>query len=154
MRREAQRGLLMFPTQTRNWRIDLTLEGSINSREPVPCCPFSEGLLSGMFYFWTGGSRVFFIATLIFHIWLSLNQDLMWASTLGGKKKSYPLQVTPSDGSTERVTRKWQNGHSLQALNVQDFFKAENNKRLDRTNAKESSLDPTETAFNLSWLFF
>lgn len=148
MRREAQRGLLMSLIQTGNWRIDFTLEGSINNREPVPCCPFWEGLLSGMFYFWTGGSRVFFIATLIFHIWLSLNQDLMWASTLGGKKKkkikSYPLQVTPRDSSTERVTRKWQDGHSLRALNVQDFFKAENNRRLDSTNAKESSLDPTD----------
>ena len=70
------------------------------------------------------------------------------------KIKNYPLQVTPRDGSLVRVTRKWQNGQSLQALNVQDFFKAENNRRLDSTNAKESSLDPTETAFNLSWLFF
>ena len=70
------------------------------------------------------------------------------------KIKNYPLQVTPRDGSIVRVTRKWQNGQSLQALNVQDFFKAENNRRLDSTNAKESSLDPTETAFNLSWLFF
>ena len=87
MRREAQRGLLMFLIQTGNWQIDLTLEGSINSRKLVPCCPFWEGVLSGMFYFWTGGSRVFFIAVLIFHIWLSLNQDLMWVSTLGGKKK-------------------------------------------------------------------
>lgn len=79
-------------------------------------------------------------------------------STLGGKKKkkkkSYHLQVTSSDSSTERVTSKWQDGHSLRALNVQYFFKVENNKRLDSTNAKESSLDPTETDFNLSWLFF
>ena len=70
------------------------------------------------------------------------------------KKKSYHLQVTSSDSSTERVTSKWQDGHSLRALNVQYFFKVENNKRLDSTNAKESSLDPTETDFNLSWLFF